>query len=589
MKSLKMPDKDYLVSKIHDLIRTLNHGYDYDENLAKEWVNYLQLLLDGNKENLENPYGDIDNYHVSSFSQSTPGLDQIDSLVMLDELPTSPPTSQNLSATKLRNSLFITALGGIDSTFYKDLSPDESVAFANAFFASDLVRAFEKYNVVHLIPRGFAAQKSTFGQSVTNTESMILQAYAAGIRNVAVIANAMTWNAIDDFLQEKFSQLTDLNILVTAQPLLPRIKAENGDLKISQENGAYPGGHGHGFKYCLNDNSVQKCIKKNKLRYFIFTNGDNAAVLNWGGEHFEAVLNKLDDMKKIPGHENLRIGFFLVWEYLRKGGFSFLLRHKKSGRLMPQIFEAELAEKSGADIHKLETSRGGYNTNVAIGILQDVYSHLERLPMVLKSKRDNKSTLYSFEASLATAITTFQTANGRSKFDAQSAINILGPKSATYQHWNHIALRKRDDLFAFHSSLFKIDRLELGSKSYPFILTRRDATQKHPTLNGNFVDPDVLNTKSFFDIFVDANFDVEDFYGTLKIDLLDSELLPRGIIKFENNIRLVGDEDSCIECTVPAGEKWIISSTLFKADKKRTITPDDATVLKWDAATKRYL
>ncbi len=590
MKSVRPPKRDDLVSQIHVLIRTLNNGYEFDQTLAEEWVDYLLLLLDGNKENFENPYGDIDNFEVESFSQATPGLDQIDSLFVLDHLPSAGTLTAQHGA-KLSRSLFITALGGVDSTFYKGLSPDESLSFANDFFAPDLVAAFQKYDAVPLIPRGFVAKKTPVGTSVTNTESMILQAYEAGIRHVAVIANAMTWRAISDYLTAKFSHVPDLHIFVTAQPLLPRIHVvEGGDsLNISAKNGSYPGGHGHGFKYCLMDKRVRECIEHNRLDYFIFTNGDNAAVFNWGGEHFEQVLQKFDELKNTPQHHHLRIGFFLVWEYLRKGGFSFLLKNKQSGERMPQIFEAELAEKSGANIQQLETSRGGYNTNVAVGFTRDVYAHLAKLPMVLKSKKENGSTYYSFEASLATAMTTFQTADGRSKFDAQSAINILGPKTAVYQHWSHIALRKRDDLFAFCSSLFKIEWLDLETGRLPHIRTHRDATTKHPTLAGNFINSDILNTKSFFDIFVGAEFVVDDFYGTLQVDLLQSGNVPRGLVEFTNKITIIGDEDSLLECTVPAGEKWIISNTTFHINKKRTITQHDAIVLTWDAVKRTYV
>ncbi len=577
LKSTESVKRSELVNEIHQLIRQHNSGYEFDKSLAEEWADYVLLLLKGNKAHLANPYGDIDNFHVQSFSQSTPNLDKIDSLYILDSLPKHQ--SDNQSSKLLSQTLYITALGGTDSTFYKGLDADESLDLAEKFFAPDLVETFKKYDAVHLIPRGFAAKRAKDDVAVTNVESMIMQAYAAGIRNVAVIANAMTYRAISDYLQQKFHTLKDLNILVTAQPLLPRMKIiNNGEsLTIAEENGSYPGGHGHGFKYCLKDKNVISCIEKNNLRYFIFSNGDNAAVLNWGGNHFEHVLQKLQDLKKSPDHQNLRIGFFLVWEYLRKGGFSFLLKHKKTGEVMPQIFEAELAQKSGANIEQLKTSRGGYNTNVAIGLIKDVIAHLENLPMALKEKFDG-DTFYSFEASLATAMTTSQSDTGQSRFDIRSSINILGPKTARYQHWNHIALRKREDLFAFFSSLFKVEDFSTSFGSFPIITTYRDATQKYPTLAGNVVSSDVLNTKSFFDIFANASFDVDQFYGTLFIELQEAQGKPLGAITFEGHITLSGDDTSEINIAVPAGEWWIVRDKNFHINKKMTITREDVIV-----------
>jgi hypothetical protein len=248
---------------------------------------------------------------------------------------------------------------------------------------------------------------------------------------------------------------------------------------------------------------------------------------------------------------------------------------------MPQIFEAELAKKSGADIDQLETSRGGYNTNVAVGLIKDVDSHLDRLPMVLKEKKIEQQLFYSFEASLATAMTTLQNQDGSSYFDPGTAINILGPRSAIYQHWNHIALRKRDDLFAFRSSLFKIGGLNTGYGAHSMIYTQRDATQKHPTLAGNVVDSSVLNTKDFFDIFAEAFFDVDEFYGTLCINLFAAESSPMGKIRFVSKIKLYGDESCEICFSVPAGELWLVQDKEFVVREKMTITPSDVIVKKW--------
>jgi len=586
LKSREILSREQLVDKIHTLIRYYNNGYKFEKKLAEEWVDYLLLLLKGNKDNLSNPYNDIQNYNVESLAQSTPGLKNVESLFFLDSVPKKYNNSK-ITDLIIQKSVFIIALGGTDSTFYKYLTLDEEYLFAQEFYTADLVAIFQKYNAVHLIPRGFVAKRDISGRSVTNVESMIMQAYAVGIRNIAVIANAATCRAFEEYF-EKFRSLKDLNIIVTAQPLLPRIKLEKdqGVLCISSENEGYPGGHGHGFKYCLIDKRVRDCIEKNDLRYFIFTNGDNAAVLNWGGDHFEKVLGRLDELKEQSQHQNLRIGFFLVWEFLRKGGFSFLLTNKKTGEKMPQIFEAELAQKSGADISRLKESRGGYNTNVAVGIIQDVYTHLQSMPLALKEKVNGTGVFYSFEASLATAMTTLHTTDGKSKFDPYSAINILGPKDVIYQHWNHIALRKREDLFAFHSSLYKIEDFPTKYGTFPIIHSQRDATKKYPTLLGNFIDHNVLNTKSFYEIFANAFFDVDQFYGSIYIDLLEENDLPRGKIVFEKNVTLIGNDDSFVEFIVPAGEKWLVINKTFHVDKKRTITREDIIVQKWDAEKK---
>jgi hypothetical protein len=277
----------------------------------------------------------------------------------------------------------------------------------------------------------------------------------------------------------------------------------------------------------------------------------------------------MKSLEENPKYKNLRIAFFMVWEYLRKGGFSFLLKNRETGDYITQIFEAELAEKSGADIKQLEKSRGAYNTNVATGNIKNVSSHFDNIPMALKKKEKEGFINYLFEASLATAITTHQDANGVSSFDNNAALNILGPKEAKYQHWNHIATRKRDDFFAFFSSIFKVQTRETKYGKILLIVTDRDATQTYPLLNGDLVDQGILNSKEFFEVFKNAYVDVDDFRGTLTINLLKENGKHQGTIKFEGNIKLIGTGEILIN--VPAGKLWVIKDKTIDTKNLETL------------------
>jgi len=126
------------------------------------------------------------------------------------------------------------------------------------------------------------------GAPISNVEGMIMHAYCSGIRHVAVIANSKSYKPIEGYLKKRLGYLKDLKVVVTVQPLLPMIKAFNDseEFIISEKNGGYPGGHGHGFKYCLRNRDIQNVIKEEELEFFIFSNGDNAVVLNWGANHF---------------------------------------------------------------------------------------------------------------------------------------------------------------------------------------------------------------------------------------------------------------------------------------------------------------
>lgn len=553
-----------LITCIGKIIARINDGLEFSREQAAEWSRYLIALMRGQGANLINPYSDLSNYSIRAFSDNTAKAGLPEAIEILDEMPDTALKKTDAEALALmKKTLYVTALGGTDSSFYNGLSREEILEFSRAFYGPEVFASFHKYNVADLIPRGFAAKDDGAGNGISNVESMILQAYHAGIRFVAVISNAKTQNAIRDFLARRLAKLQDLRILVTAQPLLPVIKAcaRTRQLTISAENGGYQGGHGHGFEHCLKDGQVRRAIEKNGLEFFIFGNGDNAAMLNWGAAPYAATFKMIQALRQRPGFEDLGIAFFLVWEYLRKGGFTFLLTHKKTGKQIAQLFEAELAEKSGADIKSLEFNRGGYNTNVAAGLIAPVLARFRNLPMALKRKSAGDCTNFLFEASLGTAMTTHQNPDGSSVFDSNAAIYVLGPKTAKFQHWNHISIRKRDDLFAFFTSLYKIGKIATPYGEFPLIITERNATQSYPCLRGNFANPEILGTKGFFEIFKDARLDVDDFFGTIKIDLLEEEGKPRGRIRFEGNIKLAGAGE--ISALVPAGELWIIKDKVF--------------------------
>ncbi len=561
--------KNELTSIVHKIIIQLNNGYDFGKELAEEWVHYLTLVANGCSNNLLNPYSDLVNYQIKTLSEDSNNLTETETIKVLEKTPAIPLEETPLNHLPVMGkTLCIIAIGGTDTTFYRGLSKSDFDIFTRELYSPELYSFFKDHNSEEFIPRGLSAKRDKEGNYITNVESMIMHAYCAGIRHVAVIANSKSYKPIHEYLKKRLDYLEDLKIVVTVQPLLPIIKVLNSaqECIISEENGGYPGGHGHGFKYCLRNRAIQIMIKEENLEFFIFSNGDNAVVLNWGADHFITAINAMKSLEKNHQYRNLRIAFFLVWEYLRKGGFSFLLKNRSTGDNITQIFEAELAEKSGADIKQLENSRGAYNTNVAIGNIRNVVSHFDNIPMALKKKEKGGFINYLFEASLATSITTHQDANGVSFFDNHAALNILGPKEAQYQHWNHIATRKRDDFFAFFSSIFKIETKMTKYGKALLIVTDRDATQNYPLLKGNFVDQNIINSKDFFEIFKDASLDVDDFRGTLTINLLKSGDKPQGRVKFEGDVKLIGAGEILIE--VPAGKLYVVKNKTI--DTKNT-------------------
>jgi hypothetical protein len=559
-------DRKRLVSSIRLLIKELNGGFDFGSEVTDEWVKYLILLMKGYGKNLINPYNDIINYEIKPISQKLKNLNDINTIQILDDLPINVLNKASFETNAIINkTLLIIALGGVDSTFYKELSKENGNILAKSMYSKNVFNRFKKYHAQNIIPRGLAVKKDSTGNYHTNLESMILHAYNAGIRCVLVIGNAKTYEPIKYLLLNRLNKLKDLKIIIKAQPLLPVIRVKNdiNNIFISFKNGSYPGGSGHGLKYCFHDQEVSNLIRKNHLEFFIFGNGDNSVMLNWGVDHYIYIIKKMKTLKQQPEYNNLIIAFFLVWEYFRKGGFSFLLKHKKSGNQIAQIFEAELAGQSGVDIKQLETNRGGYNTNVAVGMLRDVIKHLENLPMALKNKTIDGYNSFLFEASLSPSMTTQQKKDGTSIFNINSSINVIGPVTAKYQHWNHISIRKRDDMFAYFSSLFKFKTINTDYGTYPVIVTERDATKPYPVLKGNFIDPVILNTKEFFEIFKDAYINIDDFYGTLNINLLEDAGIPRGKIKFEGTIIFIGTGE--ISINVPAGAFLLLRNRTIDA------------------------
>ena len=101
------------------------------------------------------------------------------------------------------------------------------------------------------------------------------------------------------------------------------------------------------------------------------------------------------------------------------------------------------------------------------------------------------------------------------------------------------------------------------------VFTDRDATQGHPLLMGNFIDPNVLTAKGFFEMFKEAYMDVDEFTGSIEINLLEKEGRPRGRLKFVGNIKMRGSGK--ISANVPAGECWIIKDKIIDSQNGYSI------------------
>ena len=225
--------KKELTSVIHKIILQLNDGYDFGMELAEEWVHYLALLVNGCGNNLSNPYSDIENYSVETMSQSTEHLSEIATVKVLDELPTTPLEEASLNNLPVMNrTIFVIAIGGTDSTFYRGLSKSDFDIFTKELYSPELYSFFKDHGSEEFIPRGLSAKKDRDGNYISNVESMIIHAYCSGIRHVAVIANSKSYKPIDEYLRKRLDYLKDLKVIVTVQPLLPMIKALNDPEEI---------------------------------------------------------------------------------------------------------------------------------------------------------------------------------------------------------------------------------------------------------------------------------------------------------------------------------------------------------------------
>jgi hypothetical protein len=175
----------------------------------------------------------------------------------------------------------------------------------------------------------------------------------------------------------------------------------------------------------------------------------------------------------------------------------------------------------------------------------------------------------AFEASLSTALTVRQSSGGSSDFIPRAALFFLPPKNLPHPHWTHISIRKRGDWFAFMSSLFKIRKLDGCLHDVQVIMTERNARKGYPVLDGNILDHGVLDNRAFFDVFKNAEIDVDAFTGVLKIDLLEREGLPRGNLRFRGKIKLLGS--GMVSITVPTGEEWILENRILESPLTVTV------------------
>ncbi|MCR4290864.1 MAG: hypothetical protein NUV86_11460, partial [Candidatus Scalindua sp.] len=123
--------KSELTSIIHKIILRLNDGYDFGVELAEEWVHYLTLLINGCSNNLSNPYSDLVNYTIETLSESSEHLTKIETIRILDKTPTTPLEETSLSNLPVTDkTIYVLAIGGTDSTFYRGLSKSDFDIFA---------------------------------------------------------------------------------------------------------------------------------------------------------------------------------------------------------------------------------------------------------------------------------------------------------------------------------------------------------------------------------------------------------------------------------------------------------------------------
>lgn len=561
-----------LESGIRGLISRLNMGRDFGQETADEWKRCLGLLLSGGSKALMNPYADIADFSVEPISRKSKHLD--DTPLIRQLAPFADPGGGSAgtgSPGPKERMLLVLAVGGSDTTFYGGMDGEEIAEFVRDFIPAGFLECLDPSDMQRGIPRAFASKKCEDGRTFTLLESLMAQAYAAGIRHVAVLSNPSLAPAITAYLAKRFAGFPGFKWRVTVQPLLPVIVEgpDSGCWTISDQNPGYPGGHGHGFKHTLMDTTVREWIREDGLETFLFSNGDNAALFNRGAGHFEETIEAMRSLKSNGTAPGLRTAFFMVWERFRKGGFAFFLRGEKSGRTLPQVIEAELALESGVDMDGLNLSSGAYNTNVAVGFLAEAYAHTGRLPLTLKHKKIRGSEHWMFEASFATSMSTSQDETGVSHFDAGSSMAVLAPNEAVHPHWIHLSLRNRSEWLAYRSTIFKPAILRAGGGEFLLARCGRDASIPLPKLEG-----DVLNTgtKEFFDIFKDSAFDMDSFTGALRIDFPEGEGGRRGSVRFEGAVRFTGG--GCVAFRIPPGESWTVRDVTIHSPAEITRAGD---------------
>lgn len=540
------------------LFERLNPKFPFNLESAAEWIHYLRLMAFGHGNILQNPYGDLSPYHIEPISQHqkyeplTPLVQRIES---------SEWDASSVDFSFFQKCLFIIAVGGADTTFYNQMKSEEIEAFLREILPKVWIDFFDPEVLRKGIPRALIPKSYEKGK-VTLVESLIFQAYQLGIRHIAILTNAMTAPSTKRFLEHRLCHLKDLHWTVTVQPLLPSPVEDSKKWIIAPEYGGFPGGHGHGFKYTLLDPVVKKWIQTKGLDRFLFCNGDNAMTFARGGRPFIQAWNTMESLSKDPLYHRLRIAFFLVWENLQKGGFAFLLQHKREREKFPQIFEVELT--SGLlNLHTLSKQKGAYNTNVALGFLNRVSQHLVHLPMTLKQKQIDGKNRLIFEASLATAMVTFRDEQGHAHFEPNSTLMVLAPEECPHPHWLHLSLRKREEWLVYMSSLFKIKLLQRDSGEYFIIECSQNPSTPLPQLKGNILNPEIVSTKAFFEIFKNAFIDMDAFTGTLRIEFEESKKKPKGELRLEGHIRFKGEGE--IVFKVPSEKKWIIKEKTFVA------------------------
>jgi hypothetical protein len=571
----KRGGEEKLAALGRDLFERLNPGLAVNDESAVEWIRYLRLLASGCGDALLDPYSELPKYRIEPISRDFKHVHEIPLIRQIDspspEARTSPAADR--SAEDLSRTLFVMAIGGADTTFYDGMPPDAIEAFLRDFLPPECSERFGQALLRQGVPRAFASKADGRGGRVTLAESLIAQAYASGIRHAAVLTHAAAAPAIAAILHSKFGKLRDLRLTVTVQPLLPSPAAADrkGHWIVSPETGGFPGGHGHGFKYTLLDPTVREWIREGAVDSYLFSNGDNAALFSRGPDPFVQMLAVVRRLREKPEYARLRVALVLVWESFQKGGFAFFLRHRKTHEKLGQVFEVELAVRSGVALDSLRKIRGGYNTNAAVGFLDETFRWLDRLPLALKEKRIGGIQRLLFEASFATAMTTFQDEEGISHFEPRSAMLFLAPDSAPFPHWMHLSLRKREDWLAYASSLFKAECIKTQHGLLPVFRQRRDSTLPFPRLEGDVARSDVLNSGQFFELFRSASIDFDGFSGSLRIDFPAHWKKRRGTLRFEGSVIFSGEGTIAFE--VPAGEDWVIRDRTFRAPIRITSMP----------------